>query len=49
MATRGGNLEVLKWLKDQDLCYWDRRECRYIASQGGHQHIVDWIDQQRED
>ncbi|WZN66490.1 putative ankyrin repeat protein [Chloropicon roscoffensis] len=50
MAARGGNLEVLKWLKDQaPSCYWCRRECREEASQLGHQHIVDWIDQQTED
>ena len=49
MAARGGHLEVLKWLKDQDLYDWDRHKCREEASQLGHQHIVKWIDQQKED
>ena len=49
MAARGGHLEVLRWLKDQDLYDWDRHKCREEASQLGHQHIVKWIDQQKED
>ena len=48
-AVLGGQLEVLKWLRAQDPpCRWLRSYCRETASQHGHQHIVDWIDQ-RED
>ena len=48
-AVLGGQLEVLKWLRAQNPpCRWLRSYCRETASQHGHQHIVDWIDQ-RED
>ena len=38
-------MEVLKWLRAQDLpCPWSRDECRAAAH--GHDHIVQWIDQE---
>ncbi|WZN66129.1 putative ankyrin repeat protein [Chloropicon roscoffensis] len=49
-AAGGGHLEVLKWLRGQDPpCPWRRRTCRKIALENGHQHIVDWIDQQEDE
>ena len=48
-AARGGNLEALKWARSQDPpCPWSRSDCRLEASWSGHQHIVDWIDQQED-
>ena len=48
-AAEGGHLDVLKWARSQDPpCPWSRSRCRKKASQNGHQHIIDWIDQ-RED
>ena len=49
-AAEGGQLEVLKWLRDQDPpCPWSRCKCRRRASKYGHQHVVDWIDQQEDE
>ena len=43
-------MEVLKWLRDQDPpCPWSRSKCRRRASKYGHQHNVDWIDQQEDE
>ena len=48
-AASEGHLEVLKWLRDQDPpCPWEKTQCKDLASDNGHQHIVEWIDQ-RED
>ena len=48
-AACGGCLKALKWLRDQDPpCPWEKTQCKDIASDNGHQHIVKWIDQ-RED
>ena len=48
-AANGGQLEALKWLRAQDPpCPWNRSDCRETASPRGHQHIVDWIDQQED-
>ena len=48
-AVCNGHLDVLEWLRDQNPpCPWIRRECGRMASECGHQHIVDWIDE-RED
>ena len=44
-AAKGGQLDVLKWVRSQDPpCPWSRHECR--AWVHGHDHIVQWIDQQ---
>ena len=49
-AAKGGQLEVLKWLRAQDPpCRWLRSYCRETASQHGHQHIVDWIDERQDE
>ena len=49
-AAQGGHLEVLKWLRAQNPpCHWSRRGCRTEASNYGHQHIVQWIDQQEDE
>lgn len=49
-AANGGNLDVLKWLRAQKPpCPWNRRNCEEAASRNGHQHIVDWIDQQEDE
>ena len=49
-AAEAGHLEVLKWLRAQNPpCPWSRSTCRQIASGYGHQHIVDWIDQQEDE
>ena len=49
-AAQGGHLEVLKWLRAQNPpCPWSRRGCRTEASNYGHQHIVQWIDQQEDE
>ena len=46
-AAAGGHLEILKWARSQDPPYpWSRRGCRDRAI--GHQHIIDWIDQQED-
>merc|ERR1711934_1036074 len=42
-AARTGNLDVLKWLRSQDPpCPWSRSDCRRVASESNHQHIVKW-------
>ena len=49
-AVQGGHLEILKWARSQDPpCPWSRRDCRDGAFQSGHQHIIDWIDQQEDE
>ena len=49
-AAQGGQLEVLKWLRSQDPpCPWIRRKCRGEASKYGHDHVVQWIDQQEDE
>ena len=49
-AAEGGHLEVLKWARDHDPpCPWLRSWCRDRASAYGHQHIIDWIDQQEDE
>ena len=46
-SARGGHLEVLKYLRGLDPpCPWDRDMCRELASQNGHEHVIEWIDQQ---
>ena len=48
-AAQGGHLEILKWARSEDPpCPWSRRDCRDGAFQSGHQHIIDWIDQQED-
>ena len=48
-AAEGGHLDVLKWARSEDPpCPWSRVECRELASHNGHDHIVDWIDQQED-
>ena len=48
-AAGEGHLDVLQWVREQDPpCPWSRRECIENASEYGHQHVIDWIDQ-RED
>ena len=50
VVARGGHLDVLKWARSQDPpCPWSRSKCRRRASQSGHQHVVDWIDQQEDE
>ena len=49
-AAKEGHLEVLKWARSQDPpCPWIRWGCRNVASYHGHQHIVEWIDQQEDE
>ena len=49
-AAQRGHLEVLKWARSQDPPGpWSRSACREEASFDGHQHIVDWIDQQEDE
>ena len=49
-AVEEGQLEVLKWLRGQDPpCPWSRHDCRAEASKYGHDHIVEWIDQQEDE
>ncbi|WZN60511.1 ankyrin repeat domain-containing protein [Chloropicon roscoffensis] len=49
-AARKGHLDVLKWVRDQDPpCPWIRRKCRGEASKHGHDHVVQWIDQQEDE
>ncbi|WZN65911.1 putative ankyrin repeat protein [Chloropicon roscoffensis] len=49
-AAINGHLEVLKWLRAQDPpCPWSRHWCREEALLNGHQHFVDWIDQQEDE
>ena len=49
-AARKGHLDVLKWVRDQDPpCPWIRRKCRGEASKYGHDHVVQWIDQQEDE
>ena len=46
-AAEAGHLDVLKWARSQDPpCPWSRGVCREDASYYGHQHVVEWIDQQ---
>ena len=50
LAAVGGHLEVLKWARSQDPpCPWSRSDCRRVASDSNHQHIVKWIDQQEDE
>ena len=49
-AASVGQLKVLKWLRaEEPPCPWSRSECREEASLNGHQHIIDWIDQQEDE
>ena len=49
-AASEGHLEALKWLRAQNPpCPWSRSECRNIAFQFGHRHVIDWIDQQEDE
>ncbi|WZN63710.1 putative ankyrin repeat protein [Chloropicon roscoffensis] len=49
-AVREGYLEILKWARDQDPpCPWYRSQCRGLASENDHQHIIKWIDQQEDE
>ena len=49
-AAQGGHLDVLKFLRGLDPpCPWSRRYCREDASLNGHQHVIDWIDQQEDE
>ena len=49
-AARGGRLDILEWLRAQHPpCPWSRRLCRWKTSILGHQHIVQWIDQQEDE
>ena len=49
-AVGRGHLDVLKWARSQDPpCPWSRSECRERARRYGHQHVVDWIDQQEDE
>ena len=49
-AAQGGHLDVLKWARSQDPpCPWSRSDCRKAASMYGHQHFIDWIDQQEDE
>ena len=46
-SASGGHLEVLKFARGQDPpCRWGRDMCRELASQNGHEHVIEWIDQQ---
>ena len=49
-AAWNGHLEILKWVRSQDPpCPWSRSACRLTASIYGHDHIVQWIDQQEDE
>ena len=49
-AAIGGHLDVLEWLRAQHPpCLWSKSWCRENASEYGHQHVVDWIDQQEDE
>ncbi|WZN66805.1 putative ankyrin repeat protein [Chloropicon roscoffensis] len=48
-AAEEGQLEALKFLRSQNPpCPWSRGECRDDASDNGHQHVVDWMDEHEE-
>ena len=37
----------MKFARGQDPpCRWGRDMCRELASQNGHEHVIEWIDQQ---
>jgi len=53
-AAKGGHLEILKFCRGllkgfPSRCPWNRPECSELASQNGHEHVADWIDQQEDD
>ncbi|WZN61918.1 hypothetical protein HKI87_05g34540 [Chloropicon roscoffensis] len=49
-AAWKGHLEVLEWLRAQHPpCPWSKYWCREDASDNGHQHVIDWIDQREDD
>ena len=49
-AAREGRLEALKFLRGQNPpCPWSRRYCREDAAKDGHQHVLDWIDEQEDE
>ncbi|WZN59411.1 ankyrin repeat domain-containing protein [Chloropicon roscoffensis] len=49
-AAYWGHLEVLKWLRaEEPPCPWSRSGCRWDASENGHHHIINWIDQQEDE
>ena len=39
-ATKGGHLEVLKWLRANG-CPWDKWTCAWAAG-GGHLEVLQW-------
>ena len=49
-AAWHGYLEVLKWARSQDPpCPWSRSMCRSAGLMKGHQHVIDWVDQQEDE
>ncbi|WZN62124.1 hypothetical protein HKI87_05g36600 [Chloropicon roscoffensis] len=49
-AAGNGHLDVLEWLRAQHPpCLWSKSWCRENASEYGHQHVIDWIDQQEDE
>ena len=46
VLRRGGHLDVLKWLRDQDPpCPWDWETCAW-AAEGGHLDVLKWARSQ---
>jgi hypothetical protein len=43
-AALGGNLDVLKWLRDENdpPCPWNNNNCA-IAARGGHLDVLKWL------
>ena len=44
-AAKGGYLDVLKYARENG-CPWNKSYCLRAARNGGHQHIVAWIESQ---
>jgi len=40
MAASAGNLEVLKWARENG-CQWDQSTCAYAAA-GNHLEVLQW-------
>ena len=50
LAAQQGRLEVFKFLRAQHPpCPWSRSDCRDVALNQGHEHIVKWIDEQEDE
>jgi hypothetical protein len=45
MAAGGGHREVLQWAREHG-CPWSLPVCRFVATEGGHSEVYEWLKDQ---